>query len=69
MFELVKVSTLIFLLDSISLGPAVAAVVARSVTTGLARTTLFVMGLVVGVLILFVMAVLGLAARARSPSF
>ncbi|MEO0618863.1 MAG: LysE family translocator [Pseudomonadota bacterium] len=58
--------TLIFLLDSISPGPAVAAVVARAATSGTARTVAFIAGLVVGDLALFAAAVAGLTALAAA---
>ncbi|MEL7542343.1 MAG: LysE family translocator [Pseudomonadota bacterium] len=57
---------LIFLADSISPGPAVAAVVARAATSGVARTVPFIAGLVVGDLALFAAAVAGLAALAAA---
>ena len=65
-FELVIAFTLIFLVDSISPGPASAAVVAKGATTGLRRTLPFIGGLVLGDLILFALAVAGLAALAAT---
>lgn len=57
---------LIFLLDSLSPGPAVAAVMAKGASTGLRRTLPFIAGLVVGDLFLFALAVAGLAALAAA---
>lgn len=65
-FELVVAFTLIFLVDSISPGPALAAAVAKGATTGLRRTLPFIGGLVLGDLILFALAVAGLAALAAA---
>ncbi|WP_299049024.1 LysE family translocator [uncultured Tateyamaria sp.] len=65
-FELVMAFTLIFLVDSISPGPASAAVVAKGATTGLRRTLPFICGLVLGDLVLFALAVAGLAALAAA---
>lgn len=64
--DLLLAFTLVFLLDSLSPGPAVAAVVARSAATGVARTAPFIAGLVAGDLVLFVAAVAGLAALAAA---
>jgi threonine/homoserine/homoserine lactone efflux protein len=47
-------------------GPAIAAIVARSLTTGFARTLPFVAGVVLGDIILFVATVLGLAVLVES---
>ncbi|MEN0042018.1 MAG: LysE family translocator [Pseudomonadota bacterium] len=58
--------TTIFLIDSVSPGPATTAVMAKGTTTGWKRTLPFITGLVVGDLILFGLAVLGLAALAVS---
>ena len=57
---------LIFTLDSISPGPAVATVIAKGSTIGLARTLPFVAGLVLGDLMLFVLAIAGLVALAAA---
>ena len=65
-FELIIAFTLIFLFDSISPGPAVAAVVAKGATAGSRRTIPFIAGLVIGDLILFASAVAGLAALAAA---
>ncbi|MEL6287449.1 MAG: LysE family translocator [Pseudomonadota bacterium] len=58
--------TVIFATDSITPGPAVAAVLARSATSSAVRTIPFVTGLVVGDLIVFGLAVAGLAALAAA---
>ncbi|MEL6375153.1 MAG: LysE family translocator [Pseudomonadota bacterium] len=58
--------TLIYAIDSVAPGPAVAAVMARSATAGAVRTLPFVAGLVVGDLVLFALAVAGLAALAAA---
>ena len=58
--------TLIFTIDSVTPGPATAAVVAKGATTGLWRTMPFIGGLVLGDLILFALAVAGLAALAAA---
>lgn len=62
---------IIFTVDSVTPGPATAAVVAKGATTGLWRTLPFITGLVVGDLILFALAVAGLAvlAAALGPLF
>jgi threonine/homoserine/homoserine lactone efflux protein len=65
-FELIIAFIIVFTLDSISPGPAAAAVVAKGATTGLRRTLLFICGLILGDLILFVLAVAGLAALAAA---
>ncbi|MEL6563932.1 MAG: LysE family translocator [Pseudomonadota bacterium] len=57
---------IIFTIDSVTPGPATAAVVAKGATTGLWRTLPFITGLVVGDLILFALAVAGLAALAAA---
>ena len=57
---------LIFALDSVSPGPAVATVIAKGSTLGLARTMPFIAGLVLGDLALFVLAVAGLVALAAA---
>ncbi|MEM7497208.1 MAG: LysE family translocator [Pseudomonadota bacterium] len=64
--ELLLAFVLVFTLDSLSPGPAVAAVMARSATGGARRTAPFVAGLVVGDLVLFGLAVAGLAALAAT---
>jgi len=57
---------LIFTIDSIAPGPAVAMVMSRGASVGLARTIPFIAGLVLGDLILFAMALLGLVALAKT---
>ena len=57
---------LIFTIDSITPGPAVAMVMSRGMSVGLARTLPFIAGLVVGDLLLFVMALLGLVALVKT---
>lgn len=64
--ELLVAFTTIFLIDSVSPGPASAAVVARSASTGIQRTAPFIAGLVAGDLVLFALAVGGLAALAAA---
>ena len=64
--DIVIVFFLVFLLDSILPGPAVAAVVARGATTGVRRTTPFIVGLVIGELAFFALAAMGLAALAAA---
>lgn len=62
---------LIFAIDSIAPGPAVAMVMSRGASVGLTRTLPFIAGLVMGDLMLFGMALLGLVALAKtfSPLF
>lgn len=55
---------LIFIIDSVSPGPAVATVIAKGATLGLRRTMPFIFGLVLGDLMLFVLAIAGLVALA-----
>lgn len=57
---------LIFAIDSITPGPAVAMVMSRGASVGLIRTLPFIAGLVVGDLLLFSMALLGLVSLAKS---
>lgn len=64
--ELIIAFTLLFLLDSLAPGPAVAAVIAKGATTGAKRTTPFIVGLVLGELIFFALALAGLAALAAT---
>ena len=56
----------IFAIDSITPGPAVAMVMSRGTSVGLVRTLPFIAGLVIGDLLLFCMALLGLVALAKS---
>ncbi len=58
--------TLIYTIDSITPGPAVAMVTVRGATMGVRRTTPFIMGLVVGDLFLFAIAAAGLIALAAA---
>lgn len=64
--EMLWAFVLIFAIDSITPGPAVAMVMSRGASVGLLRTLPFIAGLVVGDLLLFLMALLGLAALAKS---
>jgi len=57
---------IIFTLDSITPGPATTMVMSRGASVGLSRTLPFIAGLVVGDLILFLGALLGLAALAHT---
>lgn len=57
---------LIFTIDSIAPGPAVAMVMSRGASVGLSRTLPFIAGLVLGDLLLFGMALLGLVALAKT---
>ncbi|MEM8838441.1 MAG: LysE family translocator [Pseudomonadota bacterium] len=57
---------LIYLVDSMTPGPAVAMVTVRGATMGVKRTTPFIFGLVVGDLILFAIAAAGLIALAAA---
>lgn len=64
--ELIFVFILIFTLDSIAPGPAVAMVMSRGASIGLVRTLPFIAGLVIGDIFLFIAALLGLAALAAA---
>ncbi len=64
--DLLWAFVVIFTIDSITPGPAVAMVMSRGASVGLARTLPFIAGLVFGDLLLFSMALLGLAALAKS---
>lgn len=57
---------LIYTIDSITPGPAVAMVTVRGATMGVRRTAPFIMGLVVGDLFLFAIAAAGLIALAAA---
>jgi len=57
---------LIFAIDSIAPGPAVAMVISRGASVGLNRTLPFIAGLVVGDLMLFLMALIGLMTLINS---
>lgn len=65
-YELLIAFFLIYLIDSVTPGPAVAMVVSRGLSIGLLRTLPFIAGLVVGELVLFCAAMLGLAALAKT---
>lgn len=64
--EVVIAFTLLFLFDSLAPGPAVAAVIAKGATTGAGRTVPFIVGLVIGELFFFALALAGLAALAAT---
>lgn len=66
MSEFVIAFAIIFLIDSISPGPAVATVIAKGATLGLQRTLPFIIGLVMGELVLFLGAIGGLIALAAA---
>lgn len=57
---------LIYVIDSITPGPAVAMVTVRSATMGVRRTAPFIVGLVIGDLFLFAIAAAGLIALAAA---
>lgn len=57
---------LIYTIDSVTPGPAIAMVTVRSATMGVRRTSPFIMGLVVGDLFLFAIAAAGLIALAAA---
>lgn len=57
---------LIFAVDSIAPGPAVAMVMSRAASVGLSRTFPLIAGLVIGDLMLFGMALLGLVALVKT---
>lgn len=56
----------VYALATFSPGPAVAAIVARTLATGLRRTAPFILGVVAGDLVWFVLVALGLAALAQN---
>jgi len=62
--EIIIAFTLLFLFDSLAPGPAVVAVVAKGATTGARRTAPFILGLVIGELVFFGLALAGLTALA-----
>lgn len=64
--EMIFVFIVIFTLDSIAPGPAVAMVMSRGASIGLTRTLPFIAGLVIGDLFLFLLALLGLSALAAA---
>ncbi len=66
--ELLWAFFIIFTIDSIAPGPAIAMVMSRGASAGLIRTLPFIAGLVIGDLFLFGMALLGLVALAKTYS-
>ena len=64
--ESVLAFALIYTIDSLTPGPAVAMVTVRGATMGIGRTAPFIFGLVVGDLFLFAMAAAGLIALAAA---
>lgn len=64
--EVIIAFTLLFLFDSLAPGPAVAAVIAKGATTGARRTAPFIVGLIIGELFFFALALAGLAALAAT---
>ena len=64
--ELLWAFILIFTIDSIAPGPAVAMVMSRGASIGLSRTLPFIAGLVIGDLLLFLMALIGLVTLVKS---
>ena len=56
----------VYAMATFSPGPAAAAIVARTLATGLARTAPFIFGIVAGDLVWFALVALGLAALAQS---
>lgn len=64
--ELLLAFVLIYALDSLTPGPAVALVMSRGASVGLLRTLPLIVGLVLGDLFLFVLALAGLAALAAA---
>lgn len=64
--EYLLVFVIVFTLDSITPGPAVVLVMSRGASIGLSRTLPLIAGLVIGDLILFLLALTGLAALAAS---
>lgn len=62
--ELLFVFIVVFFIDSVAPGPAVAMVMSRGASVGLTRTLPFIAGLVIGDVLLFLAALLGLAAIA-----
>lgn len=64
--ELLWAFIIIFTIDSIAPGPAVAMVMARGASIGWRKTIPFIAGLVVGDLFLFLMALTGLVALAKT---
>lgn len=56
----------VYAMATFSPGPAVAAIIARTLATGLRRTAPFILGIVAGDLIWFALVALGLAALAQN---
>jgi threonine/homoserine/homoserine lactone efflux protein len=56
----------VYAMATFSPGPAVAAIVARTLAVGLTRTTPFILGIVAGDLVWFALVALGLAALAQN---
>lgn len=69
--EYLALFAFIFFIDSVIPGPAVAMVMSRGATVGVKRTLPFIAGLVIGDLILFLCALLGVIAvlKAFGPLF
>ncbi len=70
-FDYLILFAVIFFVDSVIPGPAVAMVMSRGATVGLRNTLPFIAGLVIGDLILFLFALLGVVAilKAFAPLF
>jgi len=64
--ELLWAFVIIYAIDSLAPGPAVAMVMSRAASIGLARTLPFIAGLVIGDLLLFLMALSGLVALVKT---
>ena len=64
--DLLIAFVVVFTIDSVTPGPAVAMVMSRGASIGLARTLPFIAGLVLGDLLLFGLALAGLAALAAA---
>ena len=65
-YELLFAFVVVFTLDSMTPGPAVAMVMSRGASIGLVRTLPFIAGLVLGDLLLFGLALAGLATLAAT---
>jgi len=64
--ELFWAFLIIFTIDSIAPGPAIAMVMSRGASVGLSRTLPLIAGLVIGDLLLFLMALVGLVTLVKS---
>jgi len=64
--DLLWAFVLIYFVDSIAPGPSVAMVISRGASVGLLRTLPFIAGLVLGDVMLFIMALLGLMALVKT---